>query len=136
MFFVASNKGVGCVCVCVCGGGCPITRTFQCLCSTYPQRFDFPLLARHLVDAGVVLSDLEEVWCADTLRAFREVFKIPYYKLRQVYINACGKQPRDIHSAEDDSEMLMNIVHCKDTQFLITWFNNQSKPQNLLWVPP
>ncbi|RUS89102.1 hypothetical protein EGW08_003110 [Elysia chlorotica] len=107
-----------------------------CLVAHNGDRFDFPLLVRHLEDAGTDVQELPDVVCADSFLAFKATVPMRSFKLSNIYTRVCSAYPPSTHSAEQDSQMLMDIVHKMDSPGLVQWLSVQAKPLSFFKCPP
>ncbi|KAK3762275.1 hypothetical protein RRG08_037925 [Elysia crispata] len=107
-----------------------------CLVAHSGNKFDFPLLVRHLEDAGRSVQDLPSVVCADSFPAFKALHPMRSYKLGNIYKQVCGGHLQGLHSAENDCKMLKDIVHTMGSDTLIRWFSVKAKPLSFFKCPP
>lgn len=98
------------------------------------RRYDFPLLARYLEDAGVKQSDLENIECADSVKVFQEMLPMRRLVLDEMHKQICGggslPSTGGTHSAETDSIKLMDIVRKKDPERFIRLCTEKAETLN------
>ena len=98
--------------------------------SLCPSRYDFPLLAKYLEDAGVDVRDLEDtVACVDSVSVFKAVWPMRTYRLDEMYRRLVGSSGgSDKHCAERDSEKLMEIVRKRNTEEFVDACRRMGRP--------
>ncbi|GFS17496.1 three-prime repair exonuclease 1 [Elysia marginata] len=93
------------------------------------MRYDFPLLARYLKDAGVKVTDLEDIMCADSVPAFQRMLSRCRLRLDEMYRRLFGGVAGK-HTAEDDCQKLMEIVGRLDPERFVRLCQEQAQPLN------
>ncbi|KAK3744841.1 hypothetical protein RRG08_050780 [Elysia crispata] len=107
-----------------------------CLVAHNGARYDFPLLARQLEDAGVNISNLENISCVDTIPIFQVMMPMRRYRLDEMYRQICGTSfSQKKHSAEDDCVKLMEIIRKKDSESFVKLCEKTSQPLHFFALP-
>ncbi|KAK3778756.1 hypothetical protein RRG08_013027 [Elysia crispata] len=81
-----------------------------CLVAHNGDRFDFPILTRHLRRAGVDIASCGDIRCVDSQKVFKKLCSSSSYALGRLYRAICHSEPNEEHCAEGDSQMIVDIV--------------------------
>ncbi|RUS83262.1 hypothetical protein EGW08_008985 [Elysia chlorotica] len=107
-----------------------------CLVAHNGARYDFPLLAKHLEDAGVDTEQLTTLSCVDTIPIFQALIPRRRYRLDEMHEQIC-KPPNNNkqHTAESDCKKLMEIIQAKCATRFVELCQSSQKPLHFFTRP-